>query len=125
MLQILYIGLGGFVGAVSRFLVSRYLSNLLPSFPFGTLIVNVLGSFVLGFIVYSTALGKNLSPDARDFITIGVLGGFTTMSTFAYESLRLFELNQIMLFILNIMLNLALCTGAVYAGKGLAIWFSK
>ncbi|MCI0448158.1 MAG: CrcB family protein [Chlorobi bacterium] len=74
MLQILYIGLGGFVGAVSRFLVSRYLSNLLPSFPLGTLVVNIAGSFVLGFIVYSAALGKNISSDVRDFITIGVLG---------------------------------------------------
>jgi CrcB protein len=125
MLQILYIGLGGFAGAVSRFLVSRYLSNLLPSFPLGTLIVNALGSFVLGFIVYSITLGKNISPEVRDFITIGILGGFTTMSTFAYESLRLFELNQILLFVLNIILNLTLCIAAVYAGKEHAIWFSK
>jgi len=125
MLQILYIGIGGFVGAVSRFLVSRYLSNLMPSFPLGTLVVNLAGSFVLGFIVYSLTLGKNISPDVRDFITIGVLGGFTTMSTFAYESLRLFELNQIMLFVLNILLNLVLCIAAVYAGKELAIWFGK
>jgi CrcB protein len=125
MLHIIYIGFGGFIGAVSRYVVSRYLGNLLPSFPLGTLAVNIIGSFILGFIMYSLSLGRNLSPEARDFITIGVLGGFTTMSTFAYESFRLFELNQLMLFVLNIILNLFLCIAAIYAGKELAILISK
>ena len=106
MLQIIYIGVGGFIGAVSRFLLSRYIGNLLPSFPAGTLAVNVIGSFVLGFIIYSVSAGKNISPELRDFITIGVLGGFTTMSAFAYESFRLFELNQFLLFALNIFFNI-------------------
>lgn len=125
MLQILYIGLGGFIGAVSRFLVSRYLNNLLPAFPFGTLAVNIIGSFVLGFIVYSVSFGKSISPDMRDFITIGILGGFTTMSAFAYESFRLMELNQLMLFALNISLNIILCLAAIYAGKELAVLIAK
>ena len=125
MLHIIYIGFGGFIGAVSRYLVSRYINNLIPSFPFGTLGVNLIGSFILGFIVYSVSLGKNISPDIRDFITIGILGGFTTMSTFAYESFRLFELNQMMLFVLNMVLNLVLCIAAIYAGKELAIFVTK
>lgn len=125
MLQLIYIGLGGFIGAVSRFLVSRYLNNLLPTFPLGTLTVNIVGSFILGFIVYSVSFGKSISPDMRDFITIGILGGFTTMSAFAYESFRLMELNQLMLFALNIALNIILCLGAVYAGKELAVLIAK
>ena len=125
MLQIIYIGVGGFIGAVSRFLLSRYIGNLLPSFPAGTLAVNVIGSFVLGFIIYSVSAGKNISPELRDFITIGVLGGFTTMSAFAYESFRLFELNQFLLFALNIFFNIILCLAAVFTGRELALLISK
>jgi CrcB protein len=125
MLNILYIGLGGFIGAVSRYLLSRYINNLLPAFPFGTLAVNILGSFVLGFIIYSVSLGRNVSPEMRDFIIIGILGGFTTMSAFAYESFRLMELSQMMLFALNIALNVILCIAAVYAGKELAVLIAK
>ena len=124
-MHVIYIGLGGFIGAVSRYLVSKYLANLIPSFPMGTLSVNIIGSFILGFIIYSVSLGRNISPDMRDFITIGILGGFTTMSTFAYESFRLFELNQIMLFTLNMVLNLVLCIAAIYAGKELAVLITK
>lgn len=125
MLNILYIGVGGFIGAVSRYLLSRYINNLLSSFPFGTLAVNILGSFILGFIIYSVSLGRNISPEMRDFIIIGMLGGFTTMSAFAYESFRLMELNQMMLFALNIALNVVLCIAAVYAGKELAVLITK
>ena len=125
MTHILYIGIGGFIGAVSRYMLSRYVNNLLPTFPFGTLAVNIIGSFALGFIIYSVSAGKTISPEMRDFITIGVLGGFTTMSAFAYESFRLMELNQLMLFALNIALNVILCIGAIYAGKELALLFSK
>ena len=125
MLQIIYIGIGGFIGTVSRFLISRYVNQLFPAFPFGTLIINITGSFILGFIVYSITLGKNISPDMRDFITIGILGGFTTMSAFAYESFRLIELNQLALVALNIALNLVLCIAAIYAGRELAVLIAK
>ena len=125
MVHILYIGVGGFIGAVSRYLLSRYINNLLPSFPFGTLTVNIIGSFVLGFIIYSISAGKNISPEMRDFITIGMVGGFTTMSAFAYESFRLMELNQLMLFAMNIALNVILCIAAIYVGKELAMLISK
>ena len=125
MMQIIYIGIGGFIGTVSRFLLSRYVNQLFPAFPFGTLIINITGSFILGFIVYSITLGKNISPDMRDFITIGILGGFTTMSAFAYESFRLIELNQLALVALNIALNLVLCIAAIYAGRELAVLIAK
>ena len=125
MMQIIYIGIGGFIGTVSRFLISKYMNQIIPSFPLGTLIVNIIGSFILGFIVYSISFGKPISPDMRDFITIGILGGFTTMSAFAYESFKLMELNQLMLFALNIALNLILCIAAIYAGKELAAYITR
>jgi CrcB protein len=125
MYQILLIGIGGFIGAVSRFLLSKFISNLFPSFPFGTLIVNVSGSLILGFLMYSVSLGRTIDPDFRIFMVIGILGAYTTMSTFAYESFRLLELKEIFYFSLNIFLNIFLCILAIYAGKEISILINK
>lgn len=123
MLHIFYIGIGGFIGAVLRYISSRFLNNLVPNFPLGTLAVNIAGSFILGFILYSLSYGKSISTNLRDFITIGFIGGFTTM--FAYESFRLFELNEVLYFSLNLALNIILCLAAVYLGKELALLINK
>jgi CrcB protein len=125
MIHLLCIGVGGFLGTVFRYLISKYLSNFVSSFPLGTLVVNVSGSFLLGFVIYSTLFGKTISFEIRDFITMGFIGAFTTMSTFSYESFRLFELNEIMYAALNILLNVTLSLIAVYLGKELAILISK
>lgn len=124
MLRVIYIGFGGFIGAVSRYLLVRYFSSLFPSFPVGTLVVNILGSFVLGIVVYAFAPAK-LSPEIRDMLVIGILGGFTTMSAFAYDSFRFLELSQLPMFILNIVLNVVLCITAVYAGKEVGLLLIK
>lgn len=124
-MQLIYIGIGGFLGAVSRFLVAKLINNYFTSFPLGTLIVNVSGSFMLGIIIYSIFNGKDISPEFRDFMTIGFIGAFTTMSTFAYESFRLGELSEYLYFGLNIFLNVFLCLLAVYLGKELALFISK
>jgi CrcB protein len=121
MIRILYIGLGGFLGSVARYLVAKYINNYFSNFPLGTLFVNVTGSFLLGFIVYSFLTGKNISPEFRDFSTIGFIGAYTTMSTFAYESFRLMELSETMFFVFNVVLNVALCLLAVNFGKELAV----
>ncbi len=124
-MQILYIGLGGFLGAIMRFLISRFVGSYFTSFPLGTLIVNVTGSLLLGFIVYSVSFGKNISPELRDFMTIGFIGAFTTMSTFAYESFRLAELSEFMYFFFNLFLNVFLCLLAVYVGREFAMILNK
>jgi len=124
-MQIIYIGIGGFLGAISRFLLAKFINNYFTSFPLGTLIVNVSGSFLLGFIIYSVLDGRNVSPEVRDFSTIGFLGAYTTMSTFAYESFRLVELSEYLYFGLNIFLNVFLCLLAVYLGRELALFLNK
>jgi len=124
-MQIIYIGIGGFLGAISRFLLAKFINNYFTSFPLGTLIVNVSGSFLLGFIIYSVIDGRNVSPEVRDFSTIGFLGAYTTMSTFAYESFRLGELSEYLYFGLNIILNVFLCLIAVYLGRELALFLNK
>jgi CrcB protein len=125
MQHIFLIGAGGFFGAISRYLISRYLGNFMASFPFGTLVVNVSGSFLLGFIMYSVAYGKSIPTDIRDLLTIGFIGAFTTMSTFSYETVRLAELNEFLFAFLNLFLNFALCIGAIYLSKELAILINK
>ena len=75
--------------------------------------------------MYSLSLGKNISPEMRDFITIGIIGGFTTMSSFAYESFRLFELREFLYFGLNLFFNIFFSLLAVYLGKELAVLINK
>jgi len=125
MQHIFLIGAGGFMGAIARYIISRYLGNFISSFPLGTLVVNVSGSFLLGFIMYSVAYGKTIPTDIRDLLTIGFIGAFTTMSTFSYETVRLAELNEFLLAFFNLFLNFVLCIGAIYLSKELAILINK
>ena len=125
MLHILYIGVGGFCGAISRFLISKYLNNFFTSLPLGTLTVNVTGSFILGFIMYSIGSGRTIPTNIRDMLTIGFIGAFTTMSTFSYETFRLAELSEFFFAFLNLFLNLILCFSAIYVAKELAILINK
>ena len=87
---ILAVAAGGALGAVARFLVSSGAGYLFGyGFPFGTLIVNVLGSFGLGVLIQITALAWSPSAEVRAFVVVGVLGGFTTFSTFSLDAVTL------------------------------------
>lgn len=125
MMQFIYIGIGGFLGAVARFSVSSFMGRHYPHFPFGTLLVNVIGSLLLGFISYSIIYGKDLSPDLRSLINIGFIGAFTTMSTFAFETIRITDTGQLTNALLNIAANIILCLFAVILGRFLAIILIK
>jgi len=90
MKQLLLVGLGGFIGSVARFLVSKLnLSWHFLSIPMGTLTVNVVGSFIIGFIVGISAKSEIISSDLRLFLMVGFCGGFTTFSSFTNENLML------------------------------------
>ena len=116
MLSIIYVGIGGFIGAVFRFLLSSTIQGS-SKFPLGTLGVNILGAFTLSLINYSSEKALALPNSSRLFLTVGLLGAFTTMSTFNLESFRLLEDNQNTLFIANLALNNLLCLIGIYLGK--------
>lgn len=125
MAQLFYIGIGGFLGAICRFLVSKYSAPFFGTFPFGTLFVNVTGSFVLAFISYSVLFGKNIPADFRSFATVGFIGAYTTMSTFSFETMRFLDQGEYWYFVLNFVLNLGLCLGAIAFGRYCALLFTK
>ena len=116
MISIIYVGIGGFIGAVFRFLLSSTIQGS-SKFPLGTLGVNILGAFTLSFITYSSEKAFALPDSSRLFLTVGLLGAFTTMSTFSLESFKLLEEHQNMLFIMNLALNNILCLSGIYLGK--------
>lgn len=125
MLPIFYVGLGGFFGAISRFLVAKYTTNMLGTFPVGTLFVNVTGSFVLAFISYLVLFGRNISPDFRSFATIGFIGAYTTMSTFSFETMRFLDQGEYGYFALNFFLNVGLCLLAIALGRYFALLLTR
>lgn len=116
MYAILYVGLGGFIGAVFRFILSAVIQGS-SRFPLGTLGVNILGSFTLSFITYSAEKSMALPESSRLFLAVGMLGAFTTMSTFSLETFRLVEERQNLLFLANLALNNILCLASIYMGK--------
>lgn len=91
MLRLIFIiGSGSFVGGIARFLASRAIQNYAESgFPFGTLFVNIVGSFLIGIFYGLSERGNILNPEWRVFLTIGFCGGFTTFSTFSNENISL------------------------------------
>ena len=117
----LLVGLGGFVGAILRYWISGWIQTGFVTFPFGTLGVNFLGSLLLALIMYASQYRGLLGEEARVFLSIGVLGSFTTMSTFSFESMKLLEQSEHMMFGLNIVGTVCLCLLAIYLGKVLVL----
>ena len=113
----LIIGIGSFVGGILRYWVSGWVQSGALTFPLGTLVVNFIGSLVLSLIMYLSEHAGLFSEEIRIFWTIGLLGSFTTMSAFSYESFRLLEQNENMLFGLNMVGTVILTLAAVYLGK--------
>lgn len=117
MRQILAIALGGSVGAVTRFLVANGIYAILGrSFPHGTLFVNVSGSFLMGLLTELMLQRFALAAEYRAAILVGFLGAYTTFSTFALETLYLFEEGSLLKAFLNIFLSVALCLAGVWFG---------
>jgi len=121
MQNLLLIGLGGFMGALLRYSVSGLIQNLSKSmsFPYGTLFVNLLGCLLIGALSQVAEIRGVISPEARSFIFIGLLGAFTTFSTFGNDTLNLFRDGDNLLSYINIGLHLVLGLSAVWLGQSL------
>ncbi len=117
MINILYIAIGGAVGSVMRYLVSTGIHALLGrGFPYGTLTVNVTGSFLMGFLFIFMIERSSLGPEWRALVLIGFLGAFTTFSTFSIETLNLIESGAIARAFANILVNVFTCLLATWLG---------
>jgi len=116
-----WISLGAIVGASSRYalgtLVSRFVS---ATFPYGTLLINVTGSFILGLFLVWSAERAVPDPRWRYLIAIGFCGAYTTFSSYAFESFKLFEGGHYSLFAANVVLSNLFCLAAVVCGAALA-----
>lgn len=121
--DVLWVGFGGFVGSSLRFLISGWVHRLpgTSTFPHGTLAVNVIGCLVLGFLGGLAEHRQVLSSSTRLFLMIGVLGGFTTFSTFAFETLALAHGSDAARSFANIALHIVLGLGAAWLGYVAAI----
>ena len=117
MQHILYIAAGGAIGAVLRFGVSNGVYGMFGrNFPYGTLFVNVLGSLLIGVLSILFIERYTLNPEVRAIFIIGILGAFTTFSTFSMETFNLLENGEFFKALLNILLSVTLCLVATWAG---------
>ena len=112
--NVLLVALGGAVGSVIRYL----LSNINTSFPWGTFVVNILGSLLIGLLVGLVSKGV-LSPEMKLLLVTGFCGGFTTFSTFANESFGMMKAGDVMLMALYVAASVAIGIVAVWAGTSL------
>ncbi|MDD4641428.1 MAG: fluoride efflux transporter CrcB [Bacteroidales bacterium] len=116
--SIMIVGLGGFIGTVLRFLVSRsFQFNYATVFPWGTLTVNILGSFLIGVFLGISEKGHFMSPEWRLFLTIGLCGGFTTFSSFSNEAFMLLQGKELLRLAYYSGLSVFLGIGAVILGR--------
>lgn len=118
--MILAIGLGGAIGALARYFLSSQITHFAGSgFPWGILIVNILGCFIMGVIAELGALSWNLSPEMRAFLTTGILGGFTTFSAFALDTALLTERGDLVAGMAYVAASVAGSIAALFAGLSL------
>ena len=121
MYEFLIISIGAIAGANARYFLSRFTVKALgPIFPYGTLIINVIGSVIVGFFVIWTTERVLADPRWRLLVVVGFCGSFTTFSSYAFESMSFFDRGQWMLMFGNVLANNLLCLGSALAGMALA-----
>jgi CrcB protein len=124
--NILLVGFGGFIGSILRYLASGYVQQSTKSidFPYGTLAVNVIGCFIIGFLAQLAEERGMFTSESRLFVFVGILGGFTTFSSFGNETLNLARDSQTMNALANISANMFFGLFAVWLGRTVSylIW---
>ena len=117
MVNLSLVFVGGGIGAVARYwmqgFVYRFMSGI---FPYGTIAVNVLGCFIIGLLMTGMEERFMVNPSLRIFITVGILGGFTTFSSFSFETIALFQDGEVFFGMLNIVASVVICLSATYIG---------
>jgi len=124
MTRVLMVGLGGFLGAILRYWLSGFAQSPRTSFPIGTLVVNVVGCFLVGVLAQLVDTRGYLQPDTRALVFVGILGGFTTMSTFANETVAAAKGGALFMATANVTATFVLCLSAAWAGRQVAhlVW---
>ncbi|HIG78837.1 MAG TPA: fluoride efflux transporter CrcB [Cycloclasticus sp.] len=121
MSQLLAIAAGGSIGAVMRYLVSTGIYSWLGrGFPYGTLVVNVLGSLAMGLLYELFLQRLSISPEVRAVLLVGFLGAFTTFSTFSIETINLIEQGDLLKAVTNMLASVILCVLAAWCGLQMA-----
>jgi CrcB protein len=118
LFSLLLVGSGGFFGSAARFAISGLVQRLAPSalFPWGTLAVNLIGCFLIGLLFGWGETRQLFSAQSRLFLLVGVLGGFTTFSTFGLESINLLRDGEMLRTLTYVLLHIVVGLGAVWAG---------
>lgn len=121
-MDILFIGLGGFLGALCRYWASGLAQRVIdrPWFPYGTLTVNLVGCLLIGFVMGLVETRQLMSPESRLFFVIGFLGSFTTFSTFSFETFELFQDGEFFFAIVNMVVSIIAGLFAVWLGYRLS-----
>jgi len=115
------VGLGGFIGASARYLLGGFVYKWVPAtFPWATFLINVTGCFGIGFLAVLAEERMTLAPGGRLFLMVGVLGGYTTFSTFGYETIALVREGSLASAALNVVGQVVLGLVAVWAGAAAA-----
>ena len=117
MIPFLLVCLGGAIGTGARYLLTAWALEVLgPSFPWGTFLVNATGSFLLAIVMYAGVEASAIPPTLRLMLGTGVMGGFTTYSTFSYETMRYLQVGSWGLAISNVLTTVFVCLAACIAG---------
>ena len=126
-MNILLVGLGGALGSISRYLLGNWMQSLSKNvdFPFGILAVNLIGCFVIGLLSQLAESRGIFTPEYRAFVFIGILGGFTTFSSFGNDTINLFRAGESFHALINIGANVILGLGLVFLGRITAHWILR
>ena len=113
---VLAVGVGGGIGALARYYIAGAIQSAGTAFPWGIFVVNISGGLLMGMIVEASALKLNLSPELRAFLTVGILGGYTTFSTFSLDSALLLQKGEYALAAFYMIGSVVLSVLALFAG---------